>query len=180
MHGSERGSAILEPLAKQCARTSRHRGESDPQSGVCRWRLDANQALGLFVEPDRTGGCSAARPPAAARSMRSCTQETLMNHPQFARRSLGDKSVLAANGACGGRACALGPGIRCDCVALQRQPHVRSVQARRVRRFRLESNQGGCGKPPNICRVGACAHAAGGPGSDALRSRCDWQPRAEA
>ena len=31
--------------------TWRHGGESEPQHGFFRWRLDANQALGLFVAP---------------------------------------------------------------------------------------------------------------------------------
>ncbi len=49
MYGSERGSAILEDLATQYARGVT--AESQIHNGLLRWWLDANQALGLFVEP---------------------------------------------------------------------------------------------------------------------------------
>ncbi len=50
MCGSERGSAILEHLATQYARgvTAENQNHS---MAFFRWRLDANQALGLFVAP---------------------------------------------------------------------------------------------------------------------------------
>jgi hypothetical protein len=58
-------------------------------------------------------------------------QRRMGDHAQSARRRLGGKMLLAAKRACGGRACA----IRCDCVALRRQPRVGSRRA-------------GCSSPP--------------------------------
>ena len=131
--------------------------------------------------PDRTGGCSAARPPAAAQSMRFCTSETgdepcAVCAPETRRKSV----LLATMNVCGGRACAL--GIRCDCVALQLAAAPSCwCQARRVQRAHRESNTGwaaGCNRifnrgPPAGRRLQACR------GRARLRcGRCDWQPRA--
>ena len=114
--------------------------------------------------PDRTGGCSAARPPAAAQSMRFCTSETgdepcAVCAPETRRKSV----LLATMSVCGGRACAL--GIRCDCVALQLAAAPSCwCQARRVQRAHRESNTGwaaGCNRifnrgPPAGRRLQAC------------------------
>jgi len=119
--------------------------------------------------PDRTGGCSPARPPAAAQSMRFCTSETDDEPCAVCAPETRRKSVLAAKNICGGRACAL--GIRCDCVALQLAAAPSCwFQARRVQRAHREYNQGGLrdateyltGRAPP--RVGACRRAAAGLG----------------
>jgi hypothetical protein len=75
MYGSERGSAILEHLATQYARgvTAENQNHSMAFSDGGWTRT---KPWACYSRPDRTGGCSAARPPAAAQSMRHCTSET--------------------------------------------------------------------------------------------------------
>jgi hypothetical protein len=75
MYGSERGSAILEHLATQYARgvTAENQNHSMAFSDGGWTRT---KPWACSSRPDRTGGCSAARPPAAAQSMRLCTSET--------------------------------------------------------------------------------------------------------
>lgn len=59
------------------------------------------------------------------------------------------RAFLRLKRVCGGRACAL--GIRCDCVALQRQPPL--VPRSAGGSFStVNQNRGVCGKPPNIER----------------------------
>ena len=131
--------------------------------------------------PDRTGGCRAARPPAAAQSMRFCTSETgdepcAVCAPETRRKSV----LLATMNVCGGRACAL--GIRCDCVALQlaaapscwfqaRAPTVNPTQG--GLRDATEYLTGDPRRAAPGRRLQACR------GRARLRcGRCDWQPRA--
>jgi hypothetical protein len=166
--------------------TWRHRGESDPQHGLLRWWLDANQALGLFVEPRQD------------RRLQRCTTAcgSSVDAPLHIRdgwgamRSLraGDSAVrcfLAAKRVCGGRACAL--GIRCDCVALQRAAAPSCwLQARRVQRAHRESNTGwaaGCNRifnqGPPARRPGSAPAGVPRPGSAALRPVRLAAPRGE-
>ena len=83
--------------------------------------------------PDRTGGCSAARPPAAAQSMRLCTSETggeprAVCAPEARRldASCGEARVWRTR---------MLSESDCVCAALRRQPRVGSRRA-------------GCSSPP--------------------------------
>jgi hypothetical protein len=175
MHSSERGSAILEDLATQYARgvtaESQIHNMAYSDGGWTRTKPWACSS-----SPDRTGGCSAARPPAAAQSMRFCTSETgdepcAVCAPETRRKSV----LLATMNVCGGRACAL--GIRCDCVALQLAAAPSCwFQARRVQRAHRESNTGwaaGCNRifnrGPPARRPGSAPAGVPRPGSAALR-----------
>jgi hypothetical protein len=180
MHSSERGSAILEDLATQYARgvtaESQIHNMAYSDGGWTRTKPWACSS-----SPDRTGGCSAARPPAAAQSMRFCTSETgdepcAVCAPETRRKSV----LLATMNVCGGRACAL--GIRCDCVALQlaaapscwfqaRAPTVNPTQG--GLRDATEYLTGDPRRAAPGRRLQACR------GRARLRcGRCDWQPRA--
>jgi hypothetical protein len=129
MHSSERGSAILEDLATQYARgvtaESQIHNMAYSDGGWTRTKPWACSS-----SPDRTGGCSAARPPAAAQSMRFCTSETgdepcTVCAPETRRKSV----LLATMNVCGGRACALesdATALRCSWL---RHPHVGSRRA---------------------------------------------------
>jgi len=182
MYGSERGSAILEHLATQYARgvTAENQNHSMAFSDGGWTRT---KPWACYSRPDRTGGCSAARPPAVDAPLH-------IRDGWGAMRSLraGDSAVrcfLAAKRVCGGRACAL--GIRCDCVALQRAAAPSCwLQARRVQRAHRESNTGwaaGCNRifnqGPPARRPGSAPAGVPRPGSAALRPVRLAAPRGE-
>jgi hypothetical protein len=129
MHSSERGSAILEDLATQYARgvtaESQIHNMAYSDGGWTRTKPWACSS-----SPDRTGGCSAARPPAAAQSMRFCTSETgdepcTVCAPETRRKSV----LLATMNVCGGRACALESDATAWRCSWLRHPHVGSRRA---------------------------------------------------
>jgi hypothetical protein len=183
MHSSERGSAILEDLATQYARgvtaESQIHNMAYSDGGWTRTKPWACSS-----SPDRTGGCSAARPPAAAQSMRFCTSETgdepcTVCAPETRRKSV----LLATMNVCGGRACALesdATALRCSWL---RHPHVGSRRAG-CSAPTVNPTQGGL-RDATEYLTGDPRRAAPGRRLQACRGRarlrcgrCDWQPRA--
>ena len=183
MHSSERGSAILEDLATQYARgvtaESQIHNMAYSDGGWTRTKPWACSS-----SPDRTGGCSAARPPAAAQSMRHCTSETggepcAVCAPEtrrldaFLRRSA---CVVDAHAHSESDATAL----RCSGL---RHPHVGSRRAG-CSAPTVNPTQGGL-RDATEYLTGDPRRAAPGRRLQACRGRarlrcgrCDWQPRA--